>query len=120
LCTRVGIMASGRLRCLGSVQHLKGRFGVSYQVEIRCAASEMVEHCIHACLHEIARGSVLEERHGSYFLLHVPPSIELALLFQNLETRKAELSIWDYSVSQCSIEQIFIRFAKEQEVGMSS
>ncbi|KAF0717928.1 Aste57867_2007 [Aphanomyces stellatus] len=27
LCTRVGIMVGGRLRCLGSVQHLKNRFG---------------------------------------------------------------------------------------------
>ncbi len=27
LCTRIGILATGRLRCLGSVQHLKNRFG---------------------------------------------------------------------------------------------
>ena len=27
LCTRVGIMAAGALRCLGTVQHLKNRFG---------------------------------------------------------------------------------------------
>ena len=27
LCTRLGIMAAGRLRCLGTVQHLKNRFG---------------------------------------------------------------------------------------------
>ena len=27
LCTRVGIMTAGRLRCLGTVQHLKNRFG---------------------------------------------------------------------------------------------
>ncbi|EQC42571.1 hypothetical protein SDRG_00301 [Saprolegnia diclina VS20] len=27
LCTRVGIMVGGRLRCLGSIQHLKSRFG---------------------------------------------------------------------------------------------
>ena len=27
LCTRIGIMTQGRLRCLGTVQHLKNRFG---------------------------------------------------------------------------------------------
>ena len=27
LCSRIGILAAGRLRCLGSVQHLKSRFG---------------------------------------------------------------------------------------------
>ena len=27
LCSRIGIMTAGRLRCLGTVQHLKNRFG---------------------------------------------------------------------------------------------
>ncbi len=27
LCSRIGILAAGQLRCLGSVQHLKDRFG---------------------------------------------------------------------------------------------
>ncbi|CAN0211427.1 unnamed protein product, partial [Ascophyllum nodosum] len=27
LCQRIGIMVGGRLRCLGSSQHLKTRFG---------------------------------------------------------------------------------------------
>jgi ATP-binding cassette, subfamily A (ABC1), member 3 len=35
LCGRVGIMVGGRLRCLGSVQHLKGRYGQGYQLEIK-------------------------------------------------------------------------------------
>jgi ABC-type multidrug transport system ATPase subunit len=34
LCTRIAIMAAGRMRCLGSSQHLKTRFGQGYQVEI--------------------------------------------------------------------------------------
>ena len=35
LCTNVGIMVGGRLRCLGSVQHLKGRFGKGYLLEAK-------------------------------------------------------------------------------------
>ncbi|TYZ68281.1 hypothetical protein PybrP1_002937 [[Pythium] brassicae (nom. inval.)] len=35
LCTRVGIMVGGRLRCLGSVQHLKHRFGNGLMAEIK-------------------------------------------------------------------------------------
>jgi len=35
LCQRVGIMVGGRLRCLGSVQHLKQRFGSGFTVEIK-------------------------------------------------------------------------------------
>ena len=107
-------MVSGRLQCLGSVQHLKGRFGASYQVEIRCTAG-MVEACIHACLTGMVPNCVLEEQHGSYFRLQVRSGIDLANLFLNLETKKAELGISDYSVSQATLEQIFIQFAKDQE-----
>jgi len=35
LCPRIGIMANGRLRCLGSAQRLKSRFGQGYQVELK-------------------------------------------------------------------------------------
>jgi len=35
LCPRIGIMANGRLRCLGSAQHLKNKFGQGFQVELK-------------------------------------------------------------------------------------
>ncbi len=35
LCPRIGIMAGGRLRCLGSAQHLKSRFGEGFQIELK-------------------------------------------------------------------------------------
>ena len=35
LCPRIGIMADGRLRCLGSAQHLKNKFGQGFQVELK-------------------------------------------------------------------------------------
>jgi ATP-binding cassette, subfamily A (ABC1), member 3 len=34
LCPRIGIMANGRLQCIGSAQHLKNKFGRGYQVEL--------------------------------------------------------------------------------------
>jgi ATP-binding cassette subfamily A (ABC1) protein 3 len=35
LCPQIGIMANGRLRCLGSAQHLKNKFGQGFQVELK-------------------------------------------------------------------------------------
>ncbi len=34
LCSRLSIMAGGRFLCLGSVQHLKARFGDGYSVKV--------------------------------------------------------------------------------------
>lgn len=39
LCPRIGIMASGRLCCLGSAQHLKSKFGKGFQLELKVAAT---------------------------------------------------------------------------------
>ena len=35
LCTRLAIMVNGHFKCLGSVQHLKHRFGDGYTVTVR-------------------------------------------------------------------------------------
>jgi len=37
LCPRIAIMAEGNLKCIGSAQHLKNRFGQGYQVELKVA-----------------------------------------------------------------------------------
>ena len=35
LCPQIAIMAGGKIRCLGSAQHLKSKFGQGYQVEMK-------------------------------------------------------------------------------------
>ncbi|PPD73624.1 hypothetical protein GOBAR_DD29449 [Gossypium barbadense] len=48
LCTRIGIMVGGRLRCIGSPQHLKTRFGNHLELEIKpteVSASDLENLC---------------------------------------------------------------------------
>ena len=47
--------------------------------------------------------------------MFVQDTPRLSLVFGELERRKEEMGLSDYSVSQCSLEQIFIQFAAEQE-----
>ncbi len=35
LCTRIAIMVSGKLRCLGRPQHLKSKFGEGFELEVK-------------------------------------------------------------------------------------
>ncbi len=42
LCTRIGIMVGGRLRCVGSAQHLKAVHGQGYVSQMRMAAPSIV------------------------------------------------------------------------------
>uniref|UniRef100_A0A3P8WSU7 ATP binding cassette subfamily A member 7 n=1 Tax=Cynoglossus semilaevis TaxID=244447 RepID=A0A3P8WSU7_CYNSE len=92
LCTRMAIMVNGRFQCLGSVQHLKNRFGDGYTIILRLVDHNTnPDHC-----------SV------SSYMKNIFPSIELKEHHQN------ELGITDFSVSQTTLDQVFVNFAKEQ------
>ncbi|RLN14393.1 hypothetical protein BBJ28_00018173, partial [Nothophytophthora sp. Chile5] len=48
LCSRVGIMVGGQLRCLGSVQHLKSRFGdgLMFDVKLDAPTADELEYLL--------------------------------------------------------------------------
>lgn len=35
LATKIGIMVDGELKCLGSIQHIKNKFGKGYEIECK-------------------------------------------------------------------------------------
>jgi ATP-binding cassette subfamily A (ABC1) protein 1 len=43
LCPNIGIMANGRLRCLGSAQRLKSKFGQGFQAEMKIKSVERTD-----------------------------------------------------------------------------
>uniref|UniRef100_K3W614 ABC transporter domain-containing protein n=1 Tax=Globisporangium ultimum (strain ATCC 200006 / CBS 805.95 / DAOM BR144) TaxID=431595 RepID=K3W614_GLOUD len=61
LCTRVGIMVGGRMRCLGSVQHLKHRFGNGLMTEMKLeqAPTSAVEIRLAECFGASASGAMI-------------------------------------------------------------
>ncbi|CAI5727248.1 unnamed protein product [Peronospora destructor] len=60
LCTRVGILVNGNLKCLGSVEHLKQKFGRRYIVEVKMQepSSSSVER-LQLEVHRILEGNSL-------------------------------------------------------------
>jgi len=54
LCSRLAVMVNGRLRCLGSAQHLKNRFGDGYTMIVRMRG-DVVERDVIAIKQFIAR-----------------------------------------------------------------
>ncbi|XP_066551415.1 ATP-binding cassette, sub-family A (ABC1), member 7 isoform X2 [Amia ocellicauda] len=115
LCTRMAIMVNGRFRCLGSVQHLKNRFGDGYTIILRLAEPPQqpcpVEMFIRATFPSIQ----LKERHQNVLQYQLPSrACPLASIFAVLSQNRQRLGIEDYSVSQTTLDQVFINFAKEQ------
>uniref|UniRef100_A0A8B9LWB7 P-type phospholipid transporter n=1 Tax=Astyanax mexicanus TaxID=7994 RepID=A0A8B9LWB7_ASTMX len=115
LCTRMAIMVNGTFRCMGSVQHLKNRFGDGYTIVLRVAGADpQLEPVMKFIEHELP-GSTLKEKHRNMLQYQLPSSLSsLARIFSILAKNKDELHIEDYSVSQTTLDQVFVNFAKDQ------
>ncbi|XP_012935434.1 ATP-binding cassette sub-family A member 2 [Aplysia californica] len=117
LCSRMAIMVNGTFKCLGSATHLKNRYGDGYTFTIRVrgpnyqqAATEVLRF-----VNRNIPQATLKEQHYNivqYELKSRPVSV--AQLFSKLEEAERNLSIEDYSVSQNTLDNVFINFVKQQ------
>ncbi|KAG8506409.1 ATP-binding cassette sub-family A member 3 [Galemys pyrenaicus] len=116
LCTRLAIMVQGQFKCLGSPQHLKSKFGSGYalRAKIRSDRREALEE-FKAFVGLTFPGSVLEDEHQGLLHYHLPGhGLSWAKVFGVLEKAKEQYGVVDYSVSQTSLEQVFLSFAPLQ------
>uniref|UniRef100_A0A671TWH5 P-type phospholipid transporter n=1 Tax=Sparus aurata TaxID=8175 RepID=A0A671TWH5_SPAAU len=115
LCTRMAIMVNGRFRCLGSVQHLKNRFGDGYTIILRVAGHDPDLLPVMKFIESELSGSMLKEKHRNMLQYQLPSSLtSLAHIFSILAKNKDTLRIEDYSVTQTTLDQVFVNFAKDQ------
>ncbi|XP_065570568.1 ABC-type organic anion transporter ABCA8-like [Artemia franciscana] len=123
LCSRIAIMVKGELRCIGSSQHLKNRYGSGYELEVKLGAIQndfQHEECTKDLIEFIKNlfpNSKLEEKFDNRVIYSVPQTDikSLARAFRAIESRRDNLHIEEYSFSQTTLEQVFLRFAKLQE-----
>ncbi|XP_054980053.1 ATP-binding cassette sub-family A member 2 isoform X2 [Sorex araneus] len=114
LCTRLAIMVNGRLRCLGSIQHLKNRFGDGYMITVRTKSSQNVKDVVRFFNRNFPE-AVLKERHHTKVQYQLKSErISLAQVFSKMEQVVGVLGIEDYSVSQTTLDNVFVNFAKKQ------
>ena len=121
LCTRIGIMAKGRLVAIGSVQHLKTKYLDGYTIDINCR-SNTPDHIVRATIADmldtVVPGSRLSEHHGRFLKFDVPrvAALGLGTTFKRLQELKASGDfVENYSISQCSLEQVFIKLVNEHD-----
>ncbi|PRD32326.1 UNVERIFIED_CONTAM: ATP-binding cassette sub-family A member 2 [Trichonephila clavipes] len=117
LCTRLAIMVNGHFKCLGSIQHLKNRFGEGYYITVR---TEMGEHeTIKRWFRKTFTDAKLKEQHYNLLQFELKSGcISLAYVFSKMESALQELPIEEYSVCQNTLDNVFINFVKQQSDGI--
>uniref|UniRef100_A0A669CRM0 ATP-binding cassette sub-family A member 2 n=1 Tax=Oreochromis niloticus TaxID=8128 RepID=A0A669CRM0_ORENI len=114
LCTRLGIMVNGRFKCLGSIQHLKNRFGDGYMITVRTKSSSGVKEVVRFFNRNFPE-ALLKERHHTKVQYQLKSErMSLAQVFSKMEQVVEVLGIEDYSVSQTTLDNVFVNFAKKQ------
>eukprot|EP01065_Artemidia_motanka_P007964 TRINITY_DN13987_c0_g1_i1.p1 TRINITY_DN13987_c0_g1~~TRINITY_DN13987_c0_g1_i1.p1 ORF type:complete len:2752 (+),score=869.57 TRINITY_DN13987_c0_g1_i1:24-8279(+) len=109
LCTRIGILVKGRLRCLGQPRDLRHRFGSGWALSVR-TAGEQHAHAFTEWLRERTPGArQTSSTTGGHLTFHLPPDVQPSEVFRLLEGERAALNIEDYSVTQLSLEEVFRR-----------
>lgn len=115
LCTRLAIMVNGQFRCLGSIQHLKNKYGAGYTLTLR-VGGELSNMRDVATYIEKTFGSmaILQEQHLNQMEYQLASNLPLSHVFKELKNATRLLEIEDYSISQTTLDQVFISFAKMQ------
>uniref|UniRef100_A0A673MJG5 Zgc:172302 n=1 Tax=Sinocyclocheilus rhinocerous TaxID=307959 RepID=A0A673MJG5_9TELE len=110
LCTRMAIMVNGRFQCLGSVQHLKNRFGDGYTIILRLSTPSAETCPVDTFIHNSFPGIQLKERHQNVLQYQLPSqTCSLACVFEVLSNNYEELGIAEYSVSQTTLDQVRVQ-----------
>ncbi|XP_077172968.1 phospholipid-transporting ATPase ABCA3 [Paroedura picta] len=116
LCTRLAIMVNGQFKCLGSPQHLKSKFGSGYTLLAKTQSDEEENlQAFKTFVEKTFPGSVLKHEHQSMVHYHLTnKNLSWAQVFGALEKAKEKYHVEDYSVSQISLEQVFMSFTRFQ------
>ncbi|XP_054835800.1 retinal-specific phospholipid-transporting ATPase ABCA4 [Eublepharis macularius] len=117
LCTRLAIMVKGSFKCLGTIQQLKYKYGDGYIVTMKIKAPKpglppdpsLAERFIQLNF----PGSIQREKHYNMLQYQIC-AYSLARIFRLILSNKEYLNIEEYSVSQTTLDQVFVNFAKQQ------
>ncbi|XP_068631847.1 phospholipid-transporting ATPase ABCA3-like [Battus philenor] len=125
LCSRLTVMVNGRFQCLGTPQHLKNKFSEGFTVTIKMKSNDdgtPNENSIVGIKNFIncnfTDPKLMEEYQGLLTYYLPDKSMAWSKMFGVIERAKRELEVEDYSISQTTLEQIFLQFTKYQREGL--
>ncbi|KAK3267400.1 hypothetical protein CYMTET_24039 [Cymbomonas tetramitiformis] len=114
LCSRIGIMTRGRLRCLGTQMHLKNRYGDGLKITVHFAPHiQDIEGTVRREVHHGAK--VVNLFQGKCTLMVPRQGLDVAGIFMLMEAKKKRGEVVEWGITQTSLEEVFIKIAQDAE-----
>lgn len=114
LCSRIGIMAHGSLRCLGPSLHLKRKFGAGFHVEISYTQGKR-DDAITFVQSLLPSSTLAAESAAAITFLAPRGATQLSALFESMQKRPESAGVSGWALRQTSMEEVFLRIAREAE-----
>lgn len=112
-CQTIGIMAKGRMRCLGSPTRLKYLYGCGYKLSIISTDFTQTDELLSQILPNGYK--LLHSFHSSRRYGFVPNSDELANIFDQLVSRSHDFAIQTWGISQTTLDEIFTTLISNED-----
>eukprot|EP01059_Diplonema_ambulator_P003137 TRINITY_DN1278_c0_g4_i1.p1 TRINITY_DN1278_c0_g4~~TRINITY_DN1278_c0_g4_i1.p1 ORF type:complete len:1700 (+),score=392.37 TRINITY_DN1278_c0_g4_i1:51-5102(+) len=117
VANRMAVMVSGTIQSIGTLRHLKTKYGDSYELQVKMSADRVA--AAHAYFKGIFPEAVLLEDTNSRLMYKLPAEkLRLSQVFKAVAAARKELQISDYSVTQTSLEQVFMAICREAAAGV--
>ncbi|XP_077564595.1 ATP-binding cassette sub-family A member 7-like [Haemaphysalis longicornis] len=112
-CDRIGIMVKGQMTCLGSLQHLKTKFGRGVTIQFVVPRRSKVDaHALNmAVVAALPGAKQLDEKHGLRFILEQRPA--WSALFQQVSALQMTFNFQHIIVTDTNLEELFLGFARK-------
>ncbi|KNE54644.1 hypothetical protein AMAG_00604 [Allomyces macrogynus ATCC 38327] len=115
LCQRVGIMAKGTLRCIGTQLRLKQLYGSGFKVTFLTEPEDMSAASARVMALLPSTATVIDSFATSKTIEFMPGEGDIARCFAALQQHAAEWRIVDWGISQTSLEEVFLRLISEAD-----
>jgi len=121
LCTRIGILTNGALRCIGTQKKLKRKYGGGYHLYINCHRDEHLKlgsskgpqdswkKLQEYMKKNIPKAQLQSEFNGGFVYLVEEEGLEVSKIFEEIESKKQELGISDWGISQSTLGDVFMK-----------
>ncbi|XP_013596936.1 PREDICTED: ABC transporter A family member 11 isoform X2 [Brassica oleracea var. oleracea] len=125
LSDRIGIMAKGRLRCIGTSIRLKSRFGTGFVATVSFTESKKDNSNASGDSHEPVKRFFNEhlkvepaDENKAFMTFVIPHDKEklLTVFFEELENRESEFGISDIQLGLATLEEVFLNIARRAEL----
>jgi ABC-type multidrug transport system ATPase subunit len=116
LCNRIGIMANGSLKCIGTPAHLRKRYGSTFELTFTIAPSADVDGNLDGFLKEFSETATCVSAFGQTRVYTMDKDqMDLASLFTMILKGQAEGLYSEWGISNTSLDEVFCAITAESE-----